>query len=128
MADAFADSDVLIDAMRGLPQALAWFASLTNLPLLPGLVYLEIIGGARDKAEQRQTLLFLSNFKRVWPTDSEMEAAGGFFVLHHLPSNLGIMDAMIAATVIGRGGTLYTFNKKHFGKISGLTIEQPYTR
>jgi predicted nucleic acid-binding protein len=43
---------------------------------------------------------------------------------HHL----GLLDALIAATAIGLGASLCTFNAKHFQMISGLTIEQPNVR
>jgi len=37
-------------------------------------------------------------------------------------------DALIAATAIGRGAALVTFNTKHFAVVPGLATEQPYDR
>jgi predicted nucleic acid-binding protein len=42
------DTDVLIDVQRGHAAALAWFASLTDLPPVPGLVVMELIQGAQN--------------------------------------------------------------------------------
>lgn len=46
----------------------------------------------------------------------------------HLTRNLGALDALIAATAIGQGATLLTFNGGHFRPIPGLKLTQPYTR
>lgn len=37
------DTDVLIDVQRAHPPALAWFAALTDLPAVPGLVIMELV-------------------------------------------------------------------------------------
>jgi predicted nucleic acid-binding protein len=42
------DTDVLIDVQRGHPPALAWFAGLTELPAVPGLVVMELVQDARN--------------------------------------------------------------------------------
>jgi len=35
---------------------------------------------------------------------------------------------LIAATALGLGATLCTFNVKHYRNIAGLAVEQPYAR
>jgi len=35
---------------------------------------------------------------------------------------------LIAATALGLGATLCTFNAKHYRNIAGLVIERPYAR
>ena len=42
------DTDVLIDLQRGHAPAVAWFASLTELPAVPGFVVMELIQDARN--------------------------------------------------------------------------------
>lgn len=42
------DTDVLIDVQRGHTAALAWFAGLTDVPSVPGLVIMELIQGAQN--------------------------------------------------------------------------------
>ena len=41
------DTDILIDVDRGHPPALAWFTQLTELPIVPGYVVMELIQDAR---------------------------------------------------------------------------------
>ena len=46
----------------------------------------------------------------------------------HLSHNLGLIDSLIAATTLGLGATLCTFNVKHYRGVAGLLLEQPYKR
>jgi predicted nucleic acid-binding protein len=47
------DTDILIDVQRGHAGALAWFASLTDLPSVPGLVVMELIQGSQNWRQVR---------------------------------------------------------------------------
>lgn len=40
------DTDVLIDIQRGHAPALSWFASLSEIPSVPGFVVMELIQDA----------------------------------------------------------------------------------
>jgi predicted nucleic acid-binding protein len=42
------DTDVMIDIQRGYGPALAWFASLPELPSIPGFVVMELIQDAQN--------------------------------------------------------------------------------
>jgi predicted nucleic acid-binding protein len=44
----------------------------------------------------------------------------------YLSHGLLIPDALIAATALDYGITLYTKNVRHFRMISGLTVVRPY--
>ncbi|HEY7155216.1 MAG TPA: PIN domain-containing protein [Gemmataceae bacterium] len=122
------DSDVLIDIQRGHPPALAWFASLTELPAVPGFVVMELIQDARNAREVRQARRLVSPLRIVWPTETDCARALSDFTAYHLAHGLGLLDAMIAACAIGLSATLYTFNAKHYRVVPGLVTAQPYTR
>lgn len=123
------DTDVMIDILRGYRPALEWFASLTGeAPGLPGFVMLELMEGCRNRQEMLRLRKRLRSFQVYWPTDSDYDRAIDDFARLHLSHNLGVMDALIAATAIGLGATLYTFNTKHFGGITALLTEQPYPK
>ncbi len=50
------DTDVLFDIQRGHAPALAWFASLTELPSVPGIVVMELIQDAQNAQQVRKAL------------------------------------------------------------------------
>ena len=47
------DTDVLIDIQREYAPALTWFATLTELPAVPGLVVMELIQDAQNARQVR---------------------------------------------------------------------------
>ena len=122
------DTDVLIDVQRGHPPALTWFASLTDLPSVPGLVVMELIQDARNAGEVRQAQKLVAPLRIVWPTEADCTRALSDFAAYHLPHGLGLLDAMIAACAVGLSATLCTFNVKHYQVIPGLITAQPYSR
>jgi predicted nucleic acid-binding protein len=122
------DSDVLIDVQRGHPPALAWFASLVELPSVPGLVLMELIQDAGNAQQVRQALKLVSPLPLLWPTQADCDRALSDFTAHHLSHRLGLLDSLIAACTIGLSAILCTFNVKHFQVVSGLTMSQPYQR
>ena len=46
----------------------------------------------------------------------------------HLSHGLGLLDALIAATALGHGSVLNTFNERHYRMFPGLTTVRPYKR
>jgi predicted nucleic acid-binding protein len=122
------DTDVMIDMQRGHPPALAWFAGLTDTPLIPGIVVMELIQDARDKAEVQKALTLAAPFPIVWPTEADCSRALADFTAFHLSHSLGLLDALIAACAVGRSARLLTFNEKHYRVVPGLTFAAPYTR
>ena len=65
------DTHVLIDVQRGHAPALAWFASLTDLPAVPGFVVMELVQDARNAGEVRQALQLVAPLRIVWPTEAD---------------------------------------------------------
>jgi len=122
------DADVLVDIQRSHPNAVAWYASLSEYPTVPGLVVMELIQDAPSKREVEQALRLVRPLPVAWPTESDCLRALADFRVLNLSQNLGLIDSLIAAATIGLGATLCTFNVKHYRNITGLTLEQPYTR
>ena len=122
------DADVLIDIQRSHPNAIAWYASLSEYPTVPGLVVMELIQDAPSKREVEQALRLVRPLPVAWPTESDCQRALADFRVLNLSQNLGLIDSLIAAATIGLGATLCTFNVKHYRNITGLTLEQPYER
>ena len=122
------DADVLIDIQRSHPNAIAWYASLSEYPIVPGLVVMELIQDAPSKHEVEQALRLVRPLPVAWPTESDCLRALADFRVLNLSQNLGLIDSLIAATTIGLGATLCTFNVKHYRNITGLVLDQPYAR
>jgi predicted nucleic acid-binding protein len=122
------DTDVLIDVQRGHPPALAWFAGLTVLPAVPGIVVMELVQDARNGREMRKALKLVAPLQVVWPTEADCVRALSDLTAYHLSHGLGLLDAVIAACAVGLSATLYTFNDKHYRVVPALLIARPYTR
>ncbi len=122
------DADVLIDVQRGHPPAVAWFNALTQRPGVPGLVLMELIQDAQNTSQVRIVESLVHGLPLYWPSAADCQRALADFRKLHLSHNLGLIDSLIAATTIGLGATLCTFNVKHYRNVAGLVIEQPYTR
>src|SRR4051812_117606 len=122
------DTDVLINIQRGHQPALAWFASLTELPGVPGFVVMELIQDARNTGEVRKALKLVAPLEVVWPTEKDSARALADFATFHLSHGLGLLDSLIAACAVGRFGTLFTFNLKHYSAVPGLVVVKPYVR
>jgi hypothetical protein len=112
------DTDVLIDVQRGHPPALA----------VPGFVVMELIQSARNTREVQNARKQVTGFQIVWPSQADCARALADFTTLHLSHNLGLIDALIAATAVGLNATLSTFNLKHYRAVPGLTVMQPYNR
>lgn len=122
------DTDILIDIQRGHDPAVGWFASLDELPSVPGFVAMELYQGAPDARRAQEVEDLLAPLAIVWPSAMDCQRALTDFRALHLSHGLGLLDALIAATAIGQGAALVTFNTRHFSPVSGLTTEQPYPK
>lgn len=122
------DTDVLIDIQREYAPALTWFTTLTELPVVPGLVVMELIQDAQNARQVRQALKLVAPLPVVWPTAADCQRAPTDFIAYHLSHNVGLLDALIAACAIGLSTTLCTFNVKHYRVVPGLVTLQSYTR
>jgi predicted nucleic acid-binding protein len=122
------DTDIMIDIQRGFEPALAWFASLSELPSIPGFAVMELIQDAHNKQQVRQVLQLVAPLPITWPTEIDCARALSDFTAYHLSHKVGLIDALIASCAVGRSLTLCTFNVKHYQVIPGLSLEQPYSR
>ncbi|MBN3906399.1 MAG: PIN domain-containing protein [Nostoc sp. NMS1] len=122
------DTDVLIDIQRGHAPAISWFASLSELPSVPGFVVMEMIQDSQNKQQLSNALKLVAPLPVVWATEADLNRALSDFTTYHLSHSLGLLDALIAACAVGQGATLCTFNVKHYRVVPGLVMAQPYTR
>ena len=122
------DTDVLIDLQRKLPAAVAWLQSLPDVPVVPGLVVLELIQGCRNSGDVADALRLTSAFPIVWPNEADCNRALADYSKLHLSHRIGLVDVLIASCATGIDAELCTFNEKHFRAVPGLKLLVPYGR
>src|SRR5689334_17287107 len=119
------DTDVMIEVQRGRTEALAWLPGIEGDVALPAVVALELMMGSRDKGELASAGRFLKAFdvEQFEPGDGAL--ALRLVEKYRLSTGLGLADFLIASQAINRGATLYSFNARHYGAISGLDVKPP---
>jgi predicted nucleic acid-binding protein len=122
------DTDILIDAARGLADGTAFLAAQRSASgvQISILSAMDLVVGCRNGGELTGVQQFLQQVT-VLPVGPAISQAayhliGTFFLSH----GLLIPDALIAATALEHGLTLYTRNVRHFQMIPTLTVSRPY--
>ncbi len=110
-----ADTCIIIDYLRGKLE-------LKNDIVINPIIELELLVGARNKAEQREIAKLLDTIDIVELNGSSLELARVLIIKHSLSHNLKIPDALIATTSIIYDLPLWTHNKKDFRYIDGLAL------
>lgn len=105
-----------------------WFAGLSEPPGVPGFVVMELGQDARNAQQVRTALNLIAALPVFWPREADCTRALADFSVLHLSHSLGLLDALIAATAIGHGATLCTFNVKHYRAVGGLVLKVPYVK
>lgn len=99
------DTDILVDIQRGYRPALDWFAPLDELPLIPGFVVLELLQAAKNKQDVVAVKKLVEPLRVVWPKPEDCNRVLGGFAEWRLAHNIGLLDALIAATAMGCGAS-----------------------
>jgi predicted nucleic acid-binding protein len=123
-----ADSDVLIDALRGRePSSARVLRGLADRTLATTAISaFELRSGSRT-AEQQATIEALLGALAILPFDEPASkvAAACRRELEGKGSTIGMGDYLIAAICISRAATLLTRNRRHFERIPGLLLGEP---
>lgn len=123
------DTTVLIDHLRGRPQAMRLLEELVGQGhelRSPCIVRTEVLAGMRPGEEEKTLRLFgLLGWDDV--TVAEADAAGhlGRAVLRQRPG-IDAADLLIAELAQRLGATLLTTNVKHFPMLPGLEAAYTY--
>jgi len=120
LATILVDSDVFIRIFRGdaaLKQKVdALDASINTV------IYLELLQGARNARQARDTEAYLARFKLIHLTPAISARAVALVRAYSRASGLRLADALIAATCLEENLQLLTFNTKDFQIVQGLTL------
>jgi predicted nucleic acid-binding protein len=124
------DSDWLIDAYGGLPDAVDALARLSAEGLAVSIVavcevYEGAFGLASPENELRSLREFLGDYQTLPLTNAIAERFARLRALLRRQGQLiPDMDLLIAATALHHDLTLVTRNTRHFDRIAGLSIFQ----
>jgi predicted nucleic acid-binding protein len=120
------DTDVLIDYLRDRAEAVSYLESLTEPLLISAITVAELYAGVRDGAERMRLNEFIRAFETV-QVDREISIKGGLFRRDHMKShNVGLADALIAASAEIRQAELVALNRKHFPMLPNVVV--PYRK
>jgi predicted nucleic acid-binding protein len=118
------DTDILIDAGRGIEAASRYLTELENSRSLAisAVTQMELIVGCRNKRELQNLDRFLNRFRvlRISPRISDQ--AVSFLRTYRLSHGLLIADALIAATAVTFDFPLASKNQKDYRFIEALDL------
>jgi len=113
----FLDTCILIDYSRGVKDL-----DFTKNYCVNSIVKLEFKVGALNKRELKKINRILSQMQLLEIDQTILDLADALLETYALSHNMGIYDAIIAATCLVYDLPLWTYNKKDFKFIDGLKL------
>lgn len=127
-AAGLTDTDILIDAARGVADAISFLnAQQTASGLYVSIISpMELVAGCSNKTELAQVQQFLQRVTIVPISTAASQVAYQLMESFFLSHGLLIPDALIAATALEHRLILHTKNVRHFRMIPNLSVLRPY--
>ena len=125
MADpTLIDTDILIDAGRGIADAVACLSNLPSASALATSVIseMELVVGCRNNAELQLVEGFLKQFQIIKINDAISDKAVELLKTYRLSHGLLSADAFIAATALVLDWAFITKNQRDYRFIAGLKL------
>ena len=118
------DTDILIDAGRGVPEAIACLKDLkTNSTLTLSIVtQMELMVGCRNKSELQKLDKFLKQLQIVKLNETISDKSVELLRVYRLSHGLLIADSLIAATALTLNVAFISKNQRDYKFISGLNL------
>jgi predicted nucleic acid-binding protein len=108
------DTNIIIDYLRGRPEAIDLFEAQGGKPRVSVVSTLELYAGVRNRREEQKTEQLLTQ-AALLPVNDDIAKRGGIFMrIYEASHGVEIADAIIAATAEHHGLRLATLNVKHF--------------
>jgi len=123
------DTDVLIDYLRGVPEAVTYLESRKEVFLISAVTVGELYAGVREGREGRERKAldaFMGAFEIVVLDASLAERSGLLRRDYGKSHGTGLADALIAASAERQEAVLVTLNRKHFPMLRDVLV--PYEK
>jgi predicted nucleic acid-binding protein len=118
------DTCVIVDCLRGRPEAVEFIGQPSARPSVSAITAAELFAGARTATEESRIDDLLHQLL-VRAVDLEVARLGGAYRRRYGPSHgVLIPDALIAATAQVHGARLVTRNARHFPMLDDMLV--PY--
>ncbi len=125
MALIVADTDVLIDTLRGRePIASRVIGALeANQLVTTAISAFELWSGATSSRASEEVAALLAPVGLL-PVDQPAARAAAeiLLTLRGAGQSIGMADSLIAGICVARGASLFTRNVKHFSRVQGLVL------
>jgi predicted nucleic acid-binding protein len=109
-----ADTNVLVDYLRDKEEAIRFLESSSYSFSISVVSITELYAGLRNSRELLELQEFIASLV-IHPVDERIAALAGKYLNQYAKShNVGIADALIAATAKVHGEQVATLNVKHF--------------
>ncbi len=118
------DSDILIDAGRGIKDAIEYVEriEMESTLAIGTVTQMELIVGCHNKAELRNVEQFLKRFKVIKLSEQISDVAVDLLRRYRLSHGLLMPDALIAATAISLDISFATKNQRDYRFIEELRL------
>lgn len=123
---AYIDSDILIWHLRGEKKAFRLLSKIRDVEkyeMWIGALQRAEITFFMRKNEEKNTMLFLSQFKTASVDQDIIDAASKIYREWNPSHGIDVNDAILAATAMKSGGKIYCQNTKHYPMLD-IVIER----
>jgi predicted nucleic acid-binding protein len=122
------DSDVLIDYLRGIPQAVIFLKQTmaNSVCHISAITVAELYAGVREGKERSILDPFIQEFQVVVVSEKIAQQGGLFKRKYGKSHGVGLADAVIAATAEDLSVGLITLNEKHYPMLKDVYV--PYQK
>ncbi len=120
------DTDILIDYLRGHPEAVSFLESRIEDIFISVVSVAELYQGVRDGQERTRLSRMISALVVLPLTEEIAETAGLYRRDYRDRIGCGLADCMIAATASEHHLALVTLNNKHFTMLQDIMM--PYKK
>ncbi|CAN5438403.1 type II toxin-antitoxin system VapC family toxin [soil metagenome] len=123
MIEYLIDTNIFIALLKGNAKLKSFVETLACA--IDTIVYVELIQGAKNKAEVRKIEKYLTRFELIHFNKIISQRAIKLIRSYSKSHGLMLGDAIIAATCLENNLTLITYNAKDFRFTNGLKILMP---